>query len=725
TEPQALQEYIHLFISTYQDLIDCDFKHLEEGFSEEGPHLTKLPENLLQVLGNQLNSCCYGDNIDNFVLATRILQCLVVLCRNYDNVPFIASCEFASYAVNVATVVISKLQGFIGSESYPVFEEFLKVTLHLFECLYDPYFTWRKRYRGQSPNVSRTSYKPAALHVEIVPFIHDFLSVTECFQHQWLPSDIKVRLVHVFGAIISGAQHNALMAISPAMLDILLRVLGTSDAEKPTNELRAERNQLTCVLLECIVAMVRVIHMASPDQRQVEVSQLLEGYMQVLQSTDTHNVSKQLDMIVPCTDTHNVSKQLGMIDTVGRMLQCEDRNSLQIIMTCEGTVEGFLNLLQNTQFEAEKSQRLAIAVLGVLRSILTSSPNAKFRFSTQIGYNRLLEALKSLGQPSQDLLLAVLSLVVEGPYIEAGSHHVANSQCALLLIQWLPDIQSHDLQTWLTELLWRLCGSDHTNKMSCCKAGMIACILTVLVREQQINSAAVGHLIGLLESLGTQSITAMELKQLIGLLKLDPDGKQYPHCSRLMHAMSTMARREGKEGALHFFNIQDISDGIRLPGIRKWPGYAFSFHAWLCLSTNIDHSVYGFESTAPYRRTLYSFLSNSGSGFEAFFKHTGELTIAVFSKKDHSAVTVPDLNLLDGYWHNVCIVHTNAKRPFVASQLYVYADGKLRHNTPLRYPNMGEVHSITQIQTLITNSIEDDDDEGGGTIVHTNHFDDF
>ena len=35
---------------------------------------------------------------------------------------------------------------------------------------------------------------------------------------------------------------------------------------------------------------------------------------------------------------------------------------------------------------------------------------------------------------------------------------------------------------------------------------------------------------------------------------------QNRHCSRLMRAMSTMARREGKDGALHFFNLQEQTD---------------------------------------------------------------------------------------------------------------------------------------------------------------------
>ncbi|XP_060587352.1 neurobeachin-like protein 1 [Ruditapes philippinarum] len=44
TDPKALHDYIELFIETYRDLIDYDLNHLTDGFSEEGPHLTKLPD---------------------------------------------------------------------------------------------------------------------------------------------------------------------------------------------------------------------------------------------------------------------------------------------------------------------------------------------------------------------------------------------------------------------------------------------------------------------------------------------------------------------------------------------------------------------------------------------------------------------------------------------------------------------------------------------------------
>ena len=69
-----------------------------------------------------------------------------------------------------------------------------------------------------------------------------------------------------------------------------------------------------------------------------------------------------------------------------------------------------------------------------------------------------------------------------------------------------------------------------------------------------------GYLIGLLEALGTLSMSAKELKQLLGLFRLDEEGRPNPYTKRLMRALATMARREGKETALNFFDLQNPSD---------------------------------------------------------------------------------------------------------------------------------------------------------------------
>ena len=54
-------------------------------FTSEAPHLSKLPDNLLQVIGHQLQVC--GEklmaeiNTETLAYAQQLTQCLIVVCR--------------------------------------------------------------------------------------------------------------------------------------------------------------------------------------------------------------------------------------------------------------------------------------------------------------------------------------------------------------------------------------------------------------------------------------------------------------------------------------------------------------------------------------------------------------------------------------------------------------------------------------------------------------------
>jgi len=73
------------------------------------------------------------------------------------------------------------------------------------------------------------------------------------------------------------------------------------------------------------------------------------------------------------------------------------------------------------------------------------------------------------------------------------------------------------------------------------------------------------------------------------------------------------------------------------------------------------------RSSFIHLTACFSFLSNSGSGFEAFVKETGELIISVFGKKEHYTVEVPDSakTMLDGHW-----VRNDQLFPIIVSQKF-------------------------------------------------------
>ncbi|XP_064646322.1 neurobeachin-like protein 1 isoform X2 [Lineus longissimus] len=688
-DEEYLQSYLSCFLETYEEFVDLQHKHLNEGFTDEGPHLTRLPEGILQALSKHLHDCSEktstnGVNKDTIEYAEKLTKCLVIICRNIDNVAFVASCEYVTYLVSLAISTILQL----AVDESPGKEEltsFLRHVLHFFECLYDPYFVWRKRLKGWKVDKKRFRLKPALLHVEVVPFFY------ECFNNIKLDIVLQTELFHVYGGIISGAQHNALRAISPATMDVCMKLLSSNNTPGPTNEYREDIAKLKELILKCLQRTVHVLHAASPDQRQVEVSTIIEGYLTVMSRLGT---APETRLALPMLQT--------MLDSIVDMMTCKDRIGLQAIFAGAGTFESFVSLLLKTTFTGPEAHHLAMSMMKSMGSLMQGSQSAKELFKNKVGYSKFVEALKSLGQPSMELLKSVLSLVVECEFTIDKPQVIHNRQAALMLVHWLPDIQSHDLQIWLSECLCFLGDASIHNKMQFTSEGMIAAILNVLSRQKQINPKAIGNLLNLLETLGTYSISATELKQLIHLLRTDDDDQQNPYCGRIMQAMSVMARKDGREGALYYFDITESHAGIAIPGIRKWPSGGFSFHAWVSLDTMSNSQEVTHRDhlgSQPHRRQLYSFFTGGGAGFEAFFTEQCVLVVGVVTKKDYHAVSLSEHPLNDQQWHCIEITHTGARRPFSQSQLSVYIDGKLKLNSQLKMPSVAEPITICRIGT--------------------------
>ena len=155
-----------------------------------------------------------------------------------------------------------------------------------------------------------------------------------------------------------------------------------------------------------------------------------------------------------------------------------------------------------------------------------------------------------------------------------------------------------------------------------------------------------------------------------------------------------------------------------MPAIKKWPGYAFTFHCWIKLRNDLEF----FEKK---RRQLYSFYNDNGQGFEAFFTpDCSSLVVSVCTKKEFLSVQLRELDFdssqsINGagttveqlsfdlnsslnasgqnnttntsdYWHSVGIVHVPAKNPFSYSQICIYVDGVLKKETDLKMPNLNE-----------------------------------
>ncbi|XP_074640856.1 neurobeachin-like protein 1 isoform X2 [Tubulanus polymorphus] len=672
--PKYFKEYVNCFLQRYQEFIDIDFLHLDEGFTEEGPHLTRLPEGILQIISKDLQQYSDQENLDVTIDVANIVEsltkCLIIICRNLDNIAFVASCEFVAQLVNVTTKVILKMAS-ENIQHVNSLTSLVKHVLHFFECMYDPYLIWRKRLKGWKVDPKRLRLRPAVLHVEIVPFFY------ECFSGVCLDVDIQIRLLNVFGAIMSGSQHNALQAISPATLDVCMQLLSKRDAQGQTNEQKHDLASLKDHLYKCVVLIVQILSACSPDQRQVEVNHVFDMYVQTI-----------LKFAEDQEEGYKKYVLIKMLESVNDMMNCKMKDSLQEVFIESKLSRILVNMLGDCKLGGEDAQTLALTVLDVLMKLMQGKANARKLFKQIVGVTKFVEVLKSLGQPSKQLLKAVLNMAVECEFtwVDNVHHILQNAQATLALVYWLPDIHSYELQNWLSNHLLSLCSDTYHNRMLSCKDSMIGAIINAFHREKQIDSKAIGNLIKLLESLGSYSITATELKLLIHVLQV-PD---MPYMSPLMHAMGIMARQDGRQAALHYFDFTEAKSGIALPTIKKLPGNGFTFHAWLCLEDariTDDSTVHRFDS---HRRMLYSFIGTNGAGFEAFFTMDCTLIIAVITKKDYLTITLTDCALNDQHWHCVDIVQCNARRPFSQSQLSVFIDGKLKLTSQFKYPTVTE-----------------------------------
>uniref|UniRef100_A0A673B927 Neurobeachin-like protein 2 n=1 Tax=Sphaeramia orbicularis TaxID=375764 RepID=A0A673B927_9TELE len=649
-----------IFISSYERCLNVDFEKPEE----VPPVLTLLPDNILQVLRHQLLQCVQkasdGLEPEQQNLALLLLKFLIIICRNLSNVEEIGTCSYINHIITMTTLYIQQLKSKTKEKEMAdqsQAEEFVRHALAFCESLYDPYHNWRHRACGEQLGTverSRQKYKAAPLTVEFVPFFY------QCFQEsEHLKESLKCCLLHLFGAIVAGDQRNALLAISPATMEVLMRVLAdcsmgscSSDEGEDWDSEAPDRKAL--LTLGCLREVVQRLLASSSDQRQVEIASVLENYFKLLNSDPAAVVAARQQ------------QQQQVKDTIRDMFLCSDRPVLQAIFLNSNCFEHLTRLLQNSKVFQGRLDSLAVATIKALTTVMHKSPAAKEVFKERIGYNHLYEVLVSLGQPSRHLLKELMNMAVEGEHTSVGLLGISNVEPLLLLVQWLPELDSSELQLFTADWLRRLSCLNRQTRATCVNAAMVMRALAALERQQRLHRACAESLFGLVGSLGSQSLSTRELLGFLRLLRPPDSSQGHPYVGPALRALLTMVRKQGLESAMQYFDLSPSMAGIAVPTVQRWPGSAFSFLAWLSL----DQDQLGSPSKDK-RKQLYSFFTPGGTGFEAFISSAGVLVIAVCTKKEYVTVMLPEYCFCDSLWTLFCPVKVkNFNSSFILLFLY-------------------------------------------------------
>ncbi|KAM4626241.1 neurobeachin-like protein 1 [Discoglossus pictus] len=716
-DPDYLRLWLDSFVSSYEQFIDADFDELPTRVDDEPPGISLLPDHILPVLRIQLLHCVQktadGLEEEQQTLSLLLVKFFIIICRNLSNVEEIGSCSYINHVITMTTLYVQQLKSKTKEKEFtdqtPI-EEFVRHALAFCESLYDPYRNWRQITAGTilSPvEKSRQKYKAAPLTVEFIPFFY------QCFQEsEHLKESLKCCLLHLFGAILSGGQRNALQVISPATIEVLMRVLADCDTwDDHDPEDVSRKAELT---LKCLTEVVHILLVSSSDQRQVEISTILEHYFKLLNSDHSALTSLRRSRQ---WESRFITLQIRMLNCMKSMLNCTDRPVLQAIFLHSNCFEHLIRLLQNFRLllsantrGADKSEKdlanklltemndnqvfqeqldcLSVTTMQALTAVKHRSPAAKEVFKERIGYTQFFDVLKSLGQPSRMLLEELLNMAVEGDHTSVGILGISNVHPLLLLIQWLPEIESHDLQIFISDWLKRICCINKQSRTMCVNANMVIRIIDTLKSHYSLHRNCAENLIGLLGSLGSQSMSSEELFHLVRMLRTDDPKQGHPYVIPVIRALLAIARKQGLDSALQYFNLSHSMAGIAVPTIQKWPGSAFTFFAWFCLDQT--QSILGMTSSGPKRKQLYSFFTSSGMGFEAFINSSGVLVVAVCTKKEYATVMLPDHCFCDSLWHSIAIVHMPGKRPFGHSLVYIYVNGQQKVSAQLKFPSMNE-----------------------------------
>ncbi|XP_072572045.1 neurobeachin-like protein 2 isoform X2 [Paramormyrops kingsleyae] len=723
-----LQQWLEAFVASFEKLIDIHT--LEPRRPEDScTDVPLLPPDVLILLSTQLwHSALHLSGQEQNITAPQpllLIKFFIIICRNLENIDTKKTPGFIFETIKLLSFCVAQLK------KQPQEQESLRTVaqygLLLCESLFDPYQTWRRRLTGEEVSaLERSKYKfsPLPLPEELPALFH------ECFQDsEQLTETMITRLIHLQGAVISGCKKNGLATITPQAVTDLLAVLRAwccRASPQPRDP------QLVRLALQSLTAMVHLLHSSSPAERQVEIRSVLDGFFQLLnwnrlpgaEQVDGRGLEDSLLML-----------QAHMLNTVPEILQCSDRPALQAIFLNNNCFEHILRLIQNSklyqsgrprpeqggvrdlatllltetqvdQVWEKGSDAITVHALRVLTAIMSSSTSAKEVFKERIGYSQLFDVLKSQGQPTRRLLEELMNMAVEGHHAQAAWLGIANEQPLLLLLQWLPDLESRDLQLLVSQWLAGACGGSLACRTVAVEAGLPGTLLEVLAQPERLDRHCADALLGLLQDLGSLSLRPQELKGLLRLLRCERG--PHPYCGRAVRALSAMAAREGA-GALQYFDLTPPMAGIMVPVIQRWPGSGFAFHAWLFLSSDgpLPHGEFTATSapgtpTSPSspvyprlgkglrRKQLYSFFTASGTGFEAFFTTEGELVVAVCTKKEYMAVRMKELRLRDSAWHSVGVVHIPGRRPFSQNQVLIYVDGVQQKAVQLRFPSLGE-----------------------------------
>lgn len=199
---------------------------------------------------------------------------------------------------------------------------------------------------------------------------------------------------------------------------------------------------------------------------------------------------------------------------------------------------------------AESMSELTVTLVQTLTVLIAGNDESKADFSENITYDQLQDLLQRPGRMSDELFTSLYSMMFDEDGAVDESAKIQNAECVAMYVNLLYTREDSYATTKIEQLIPILQGFS-TNIQSCCDAGLLDLLIGKLpnIIGPDLQKASVK----LVEVLGGHSITAKQLRKLLGLINRPDSHESGARQSYAPLVLEAMNRMYVEAGAANFY----------------------------------------------------------------------------------------------------------------------------------------------------------------------------
>ena len=350
----------------------------------------------------------------------------------------------------------------------------------------------------------------------------------------------------------------------------------------------------------------------------------------------------------------------------------------------------------NNECNSDHLPRLCVEVLQTLTALMAFNGKNKQEMKTFIGYDQLGNLIVSALQKDKEGVLSseinniLFDILVDNNF-DINNRYTIQNPDVIALIFKLVLLVPIKLADEMIEKFSSIVRKSPRNQSICCDKELIYSILNI-IQDLKRDIPTLTALVGLLEMLGSHSITVKELKKQFLLMKSEPGDFRPLAQSRLLKALQFMALSRGKS-PMSFFDFDGNSSSLTLPLIDKWP----NVHGYtICFWFRCESYPYSTSNSRKHPR-LVSFLDKDGYGYELFLSSKDHvLNLSLVIANQDKVVINEFANFAFKYkrWYLLTINHSNPRnllRMGNDSEVRLFVNGDLKDKIITRYPQFSQL----------------------------------